>query len=192
MTSSASEALAQLIARTALRDRQAFADLYRTTSVKLFSVVQRILQQDTLAEESLQEIYLKIWRSAGDYHAGRGRPMTWLISLARNHAIDTLRAVGRRPDINGDALPEVQDAVQLGPAQGAENAALSDDLSECLGQLPEASRDCLQLAYCEGYTHHELSERTGTPVGTIKSWLRRGLQSLRECLDHLYGEGLRG
>lgn len=184
--------LEQLLARTALRDRQAFEQLYQSTSMKLFSVVRRILQQDTLAEESLQEIYLKIWRNAGDYHAGRGRPMTWLISLARNQAIDKLRALGRRPDTQGDELPDVLDETAPGPAQLTANAALADDLTECLGRLPEASAVCVQLAYCEGYTHQELSERTGKPVGTVKSWLRRGLSVLRDCLQAMHGEGQHG
>lgn len=189
---SADAPLETLLARAALRDRHAFASLYAATSVKLFSVVRRILQQETLAEESLQEIYLKIWNAAGDYHAGRGRPMTWMISLARNHAIDTLRAVGRRPDMHGDALPESLTSNASGPEKQAANAAVADDLSQCLEQLAEDARECLQLAYCEGYTHQELSERTGSPVGTIKSWLRRGLGTLRDCLEALHGGDIRG
>lgn len=179
--------LNDLIARCALRDRQAFAALYDATSAKLFSVILRILGREAVAEETLQEIYLKIWEKAGDYHSGKGQPMTWLISIARYRAIDVLRAQSRR-DLPGspDALEVLADQ-NPGPAQRAEQDSRNSDLDSCLGDLPEPRGQCLRLAYCEGYTHEELSERLGSPVGTIKSWIRRGLIALRDCLEALHG-----
>lgn len=184
--SPANSDLADLISRCALRDRQAFAALYDATSAKLFSVIQRILGQEAVAEETLQEVYLKIWQRAGDYHVGKGRPMTWLISLARYRAIDVLRAQQRRvPAGSHDAVDTLVESAS-GPQQDAMQSGESADLDECLGQLAEPRRQCLQLAYCEGYTHEELSERMGSPIGTIKSWIRRSLLAVRDCLEALH------
>ena len=180
---STSTDLADLLARTALRDRKAFAALYAASSAKLFGVIHRILGEQAVAEETLQEVYLKIWQRAGDYRADVSRPMTWMISIARFRAIDVLRARGRH-ELPGsdDALLTLADP-QAGPQTQAEQAGEAAHLQDCLDELPEQRRQCLQLAYCEGYTQEELSEHLGSPLGTIKSWIRRGLLSLRDCLE---------
>jgi len=179
--------LVELLARCALRDREAFAALYDATSAKLFSVIQRILGQEAVAEETLQEVYLNIWQRAGDYHAGKGQPMTWLISVARYRAIDALRSQQRRvPDGSHDAVDTLEER-SSGPQKLAQQAGEAVALDECLDQLADERRQCLQLAYCEGYTHEELSQRLGSPIGTIKSWIRRSLLAVRDCLEVLRG-----
>lgn len=179
--------LENLLARCALRDREAFAALYDATSAKLFSVIQRMLGQEALAEETLQEVYLKIWERAGDYHSGRGQPMTWLISMARYRAIDVLRAQQRRVPAGSHEAVEMLEEASSGPQVLASQAGEAMVLDECLEQLAEQRRQCLQLAYCEGYTHEELSQKLGSPVGTIKSWIRRSLLAVRDCLEVLRG-----
>lgn len=178
--------LDDLLARCGLKDRQAFALLYDNTSAKLFAVVLRILKQQSLAEETLQDVYLKIWQRAGDYRSGRVQAMTWLISIARNRAIDVLRSQGRHQAVdNPDNLDHLTDDAP-GPQQQAMRSRQQEELDRCMEQLPPPRRQCLQLAYCEGYTHDELSTRLKTPVGTIKSWIRRSLLAVRDCLEALH------
>lgn len=179
--------LEHLLGSSALRDRRAFAELYRTTSAKLFAVILRIVKQEGVAEETLQDVYLKVWDRAGDYQAGRGQPMTWLISIARYRAIDVLRAQQRQPAVSATLLEDLPAESSPGPCQAAEQVGERGDLDDCLGQLPDQRRTCLYLAYCEGYTHQELSKRLDSPVGTIKSWIRRSLLLVRECLEALHG-----
>jgi RNA polymerase sigma-70 factor (ECF subfamily) len=178
--------LIQLLANCALRDRKAFARLYSSTSAKLFGVILRILKQEAIAEEALQEVYLKIWDKAGEYHAGKGRPMTWLISIARYRAIDVARSRTRRELPGSESDVDELASEQLGPQQEFERISLGQDLQNCLEQLPESRRDCVLMAYCEGYTHDELSKRMNSPIGTIKSWIRRSLTAIQECLEGLH------
>lgn len=169
--------LAHLLAACALRDRRAFAELYEQTSAKLFAIALRILNNRSLAEEALQESFIKIWQRADNYRPQRGRPMTWLISVVRNQAVDTLR---RQPRV----LPLL---VTDGATEVAPEPALAEDeaLARCLQRLGMPQQQCVVLAYCEGYTHEELSARLGKPLGTVKTWVRRALQSLRGCLHEL-------
>ena len=180
------EALVALLARCALGDRAAFADLYHATSAKLFAVLLRMLKNEELAEDALQDVFINVWHKAGDYHAGLGAVMTWLISIARYRAIDMLRR--RRAslqDETGDAgpSPDSLPASDGDPFEHTCRVANDRRLVECLDALDGQRRACLVLAYCDGYTHEELSRRLGSPVGTIKSWVRRGLQGLRDCLS---------
>lgn len=184
MESSAQTELEDLLARTALGDRVAFESLYRLTSAKLFSVVLRILIQESLAEETLQDVYLQIWHKARDYRADHGRPMTWLISLARYRAIDALRAQGRHAhgDTDQRVLDQLIEAAR-GPAEQAEGEQCLGQVGDCLERLEPPRHECIVLAYVEGYTQEELSERYQAPLGTVKSWMRRGLKALKDCLE---------
>ena len=185
MTESPSNAtLDQLLARCALADRAAFAALYAATSAKLFAVVLRILKNQELAEDALQDVYIKIWHSAADYHAGKGAVMTWMTSIARYRAIDMLRRARSGIKVStGDVdTVDAQQSPGGGPAELAMQQADNSRLSACLDELDPPRRACLVLAYCDGYTHDELSVKLGSPVGTIKSWIRRGLQALKACL----------
>lgn len=176
------EPLEALLAAVATGDRGAYARLYERTSAKLFGVALRIVRDRGIAEEVLQEVYLSVWRSAPSYAAERARPMTWLITIARNRAIDAVR--GRReialgPDVDGaDPLAAIAD-----PFDAAASFADRDALTHCLDRLEETQRHCILLAYCEGWSREELAERTGRNVNTIKTWLHRGLAALRGCLS---------
>lgn len=178
-TSAVPPDLAALLAACALRDQQAFAELYRHSSANLFAIALRIVSERSLAEEVLQETFIKIWQHAGDYRTQRGQPMTWLASIARYQALDVLRRQKRQPQASG-----AEDVEQL-PTAVAGLTADDDTLQRCLARLEEAQRQCVLLAYCEGYSHQELSERLTTPIGTVKSWIRRSLQRLKGCFREL-------
>ncbi|KNG95086.1 sigma-70 family RNA polymerase sigma factor [Pseudaestuariivita atlantica] len=172
-----------LIAQVALGNRRAFSDLYSHTSAKLFGVCLRVLGQRDLAEDALQETFVKIWHNAGRYHAGTYSPMTWLITIARNTAIDRkrkLKAEARR-DEREDAAELVPDAAH-GPARLAEIASDMRALAACMGELPEGRAEAVRRAYLDGDSYAELADRFEVPLNTMRTWLRRALISLRECL----------
>ncbi|HTM78339.1 MAG TPA: sigma-70 family RNA polymerase sigma factor [Devosia sp.] len=169
-----------LIARCALRDRAAFRTLYQRTSAKLFGVVLRILKDRSEAEEAIQEVYVKIWQRADRYSAGPYSPISWLVAVARNHALDMLRA--RRPvaaDI--DAALEVPDAGP-NPERAAEDSDERGRIEHCLGTLDPERADAVRGAYLDGYSYDELAQRYAVPLNTMRTWLRRSLLKLRECL----------
>jgi len=172
--------IADLIARTALRDRSAFRQLYDRTSAKLFGVALRILRDRAEAEEALQEIYVKIWQRADRYVMGGYSPISWLVAVARNHALDIVRA--RRPQ--ADDIDEALDIADAGP--NPEQATLESHerarIDKCLGELEPARADAVRGAYLDGYSYEELAERHKVPLNTMRTWLRRSLIKLRECL----------
>jgi RNA polymerase sigma-70 factor, ECF subfamily len=171
----------KLIGLTGLGDRAAFRALYAATSAKLFGVTLRVLKNRTDAEDVLQEAYVKIWHSAAKFQVSGYSPMTWLIAIARNHAIDRLRA--RKPQTaeiseadeiaDGSATPEEQ------VLRGGEAARLR----LCLEQLSPGRAEAVKAAYMEGYSYQELAERLEQPINTVRTWLRRSLISLRQCLS---------
>ncbi|QPH54340.1 sigma-70 family RNA polymerase sigma factor [Pontivivens ytuae] len=174
------EELEHLLARCALGDRAAFSALYDRTSAKLFGVCLRILKERAAAEEVLQEVYIKIWRAAGRYRAGGYSPISWMVAIARNAAIDRLRQ--RR-----DTEVEIDKAIAIAdPAPGPEAAALAADtrrrIDDCLGELEVARADAVRGAYLDGLTYKELATRHGVPLNTMRTWLRRALIALRTCM----------
>lgn len=191
--------LSALLARVALGDRQAFETLYRHTSAQLFGVVLRINRERGQAEEVLQEVYVNIWRAAGGFDAARSQPLTWLTSVARNRAIDSLRRRGSEPatvsrfqghddDEGGErdllaALP----SEAAGPLELLDQASQAHALQQCMQALSGEQRSSLALAYYQGLSHAEVAEQMRQPLGTVKSWVRRGLLSLRSCLDRAAG-----
>lgn len=173
--------ISDLIARTALRDRAAFKSLYQRTSAKLFGVSLRILRDRSEAEEALQEVYVKIWQRADRYVAGGYSPISWLVAIARNHALDILRA--RKPvsdDI--DVALDVADAAP-DPEQAALDNAERKRIDACLDQLEADRADAVRGAYLDGYSYEELAARHSVPLNTMRTWLRRSLLKLRECLS---------
>ena len=164
----------------ALGDREAFAALYRATSAKLFGVCLRVLNSRAEAEDALQEIYVKIWRNADRYKAGGYSPMTWLITLARNLAIDRLRA-RKQPAHSIDEVHDLADA-------GATPEAAAIDRSEraqidlCLDELDSTHALSVRGAYLDGHTYQVLAQHAGVPVNTMRTWLRRSLARLKDCL----------
>jgi RNA polymerase sigma-70 factor (ECF subfamily) len=180
MEPSAAE-IADLIARCALRDRAAFKLLYGRTSAKLFGVTLRILRDRSEADEALQEVYVKIWQRADKYVPGGYSPISWLVAVARNHALDVLRA--RKPrgeDI--DLALDVADA-GLNPEQAEAARGERSRIDNCLGKLDAEKADAVRGAYLDGYSYEELATRHKVPLNTMRTWLRRSLLRLRECLS---------
>ncbi len=172
---------ARLIAEVALADRKAFATLYRQTSRKLFGVCLRMLQDRADAEEALQEIYIKVWNSAGAYRADMARPMTWLIAIARNHALDMLRR-RRQAAVELDEAGEIADP-QADPEEMAVLTSEGRRIEDCMQQLETDRAEAVRSAYVEGLSYLELAGLHGVPLNTMRTWLRRSLIKLRECMD---------
>jgi RNA polymerase sigma-70 factor, ECF subfamily len=172
--------IADLIARCALRDRAAFRLLYQRTSAKLFGVALRILKDRAETEEAIQEIYVKIWHKADRYVAGKYSPISWLVAVARNHSLDLVRA--RRPQT--EDIDVALDIPDLGPTpeRQAEAAEDSARLEYCLATLEPDRADAVRGAYLDGFSYDELAQRHAVPLNTMRTWLRRSLIKLRECL----------
>lgn len=162
-------------------DEAAFAELYRLTSAKLFGVVVRICGDSGLAEDVLVDVYLTIWRRAGAYEPGRASPITWMATIARNRAIDFVRRQPRQPHAPLTEADAVPDADPLADAQ----LIVAEDgqrLHLCLDQLEDRHAQAIRTAFFDGLSYSELAEVMAVPLGTMKSWIRRGLLRLKECL----------
>ncbi|PYE35168.1 RNA polymerase sigma-70 factor (ECF subfamily) [Idiomarina fontislapidosi] len=166
--------------RIALGDNSAFERFYQATSPRLMSVSYAILRERTLAEEALQDTYLKIWHAASDYRSDAGSVMCWITSMVRYRAIDMLRHARRQPLTS-------QDIEQLLDQQGGDalpvTAADTDKLEHCMSDLDGTQRQSIHLAFLYGLSHREVSDYLGEALGSIKSWIRRGLESLKRCLQ---------
>ena len=170
-----------LIARCALNDRSALDALYHATSAKLFAVVLRVLNNRSEAEDALQEIYIKIWHKADRFQSNDYSPMSWLTVLARNHAIDMIRA--RKPvSVDIDETFDIADTDKT-PEEEAINASEGRRIDDCLSELDAQKSAAVRGAYVDGDSYAELAERFGVPLNTMRTWLRRSLLSLRECLE---------
>ncbi|MCI9881497.1 MULTISPECIES: sigma-70 family RNA polymerase sigma factor [Methylobacterium] len=174
--------LADLLARIGRRDEAALRVLYDRTAPKLLGVVLRIQSDRGMAEDVLQDVFLRIWQKAASYSPAAGRPLAWLCTIARNRAIDGVR---RRSEVQGPATEDGEDWVErLADPHDSEGTILGRNaLQACLGRLEALHRDCIVLAYCEGQSREDLALRYDRPVSTIKTWLHRGLATLRGCLD---------
>lgn len=179
--------LSVLLPRVALGDQAAFGELYEVTSAHLYGCALRILRDPPAAEEILQEAYVNVWHHAGAYDVARSQPMTWLTTIVRNRCLDTLR---RREVDTVSLASEDDDAPEydvpseaLTPAEmllaGAEAASVRD----CVDALDAGPKQAIALAFYQGLSHSELAQHLREPLGTVKSWVRRGLERLRSCLD---------
>ena len=178
--------LDELLARVSMADRAAFGQLYSATSAKLFGLCLRILHDRAQAEDALQEVYVKIWQRAEAYQPGRVRPMTWLITVARNHAIDVARKTRSGVTGQSDGGETVIDRLETPDPGPAEQLVRKDErarIEACLEELVAERADAVRLAYLDGATYAELAQRFSVPLNTMRTWLRRSLQSLRVCLS---------
>jgi RNA polymerase sigma factor (sigma-70 family) len=178
----ASDILVPLMTRIAAGDRGALRHLYEASSAKLFGVAVRILSDREEAEDVLQEVYVTVWRRADRYDAGKAGVMTWLSTIARNRAIDRLRARGPM------AYAEPVEALEIADdARGAdavlESVQDAARLQGCLGELDDRTQGVIRTAFFEGVTYEALAGRMGAPLGTVKSLIRRGLAKLKGCLE---------
>lgn len=180
-----SDELAALLARVALQDRRAFEEVYRRTCDHLLALAYGVLGRVDRAEDVLQEAFVNVWHGAARYDPRLGAPMTWLINVVRNKAIDKLRSGhGERRHVVefDDTALQVPDTAERGPQQLLEAGLLQARIAACMGRLPPAQRQALALAYYRGLVHTEIAESLHTPLGTVKAWVRRGLDRMRECL----------
>jgi RNA polymerase sigma factor (sigma-70 family) len=186
--------LSRLLARASLGDRAAFATLYQRTSPHLFAVVLRINRDRAQAEDVLQEVYINVWRAAKTFDAAQSQPLTWLTSIARNRAIDSLRRSQARPQIQVQRASENADAEEdsvydtvadsaAGPLELLSRAADARALGNCMERLTSLQRQSLALAFYQGLSHAEVAEQMRQPLGTVKSWVRRALLGLKDCLQ---------
>ena len=174
--------LVWLLAAVAKGDQAAFERLYQATRAKLYGTVIRILRRADLADEVLQEAYLKVWNSAGRFDPAVASPITWMVAIARNHAIDLVR---RRAEISIEEEPEVMEVAAENPHPLAKRE-MSEELKRllaCMGRLDEDRRRLVLLAYYGGWSREQLAAKFEKPVNTIKTWLRRALADIRECLE---------
>lgn len=175
--------LARLLELSARRDRQAFARLYSLSSSKLFGVALRILRREDWAEEVLQECYVSIWSHAPDYRPALAAPMTWMTSIVRNRCLDWLRRPRHEvPDEDG-AIAEATQSDDPGPLAELERAKDAQALARCLKGLEAKQRQAIALAFYDGLSHSELAQHLREPLGTVKTWVRRGLMKLKDCLE---------
>lgn len=184
----------RLLLRTAARDTDAFALLYRKTAPLLMGIALRIVGRRELAEEVLHDAFVKVWRSIDSFDPLGAQPVAWLAAIARNRAIDLIASadVARVSSYDDDAaaLDRLFDwsAADTDAAGAAlDGKRLAHWLRRCLDELRATERQALVLAYQHGLSHAELAAHLSKPVGTVKSWVRRGLASLRECVEHCAG-----
>jgi RNA polymerase sigma-70 factor, ECF subfamily len=178
--------LAELLARVALRDQQAFDQLYRATSAHLLGVAFGVMQQRERAEDVLQEAFINVWHSAGSFRVQQASAMTWLINVVRNKAIDRIRVgVAERTtsvELDDTAL-QVADLAEREPQALLHTSLLQRHIEGCMRDLSAGQRQALALAFYRGLVHAEIAQTMGAPLGTVKAWVRRGSERLRECLQ---------
>jgi len=184
-TDQSRELQAQL-ARVALGDKAAFARVYQMTSAHLFGVAFRILNRRDAAEDVLQDAFVSVWQQAGNYQAATSQPMTWLISIVRNKSLDVVRSAAVRRETE---MPVDEDGQEMeieddrpSPLGLLEQAADALGIRRCLEVLDASHRQCLALAYYHGMSHSEVAEHINAPLGSVKAWVRRGLERLKKCL----------
>jgi RNA polymerase sigma-70 factor, ECF subfamily len=187
-----SDELCASLSRVALGDRAAFARVYELTSAHLFGVAQRMLGDRQWAEDVLQESFVNVWKNATSYNAALSQPMTWLIAIVRNRCLDALRSQGRRiattsatvdVDREGSQLEDdFVDAVR-GPVELLDEAIDALRVRACMDALDARIRQSLALAYYQGMSNTEVAAHLSSPLGSVKTWIRRGLQQLKRCLE---------
>ncbi|WP_112192607.1 sigma-70 family RNA polymerase sigma factor [Pseudomonas sp. LG1E9] len=173
--------LRPLLAQCALGNRQAFETLYRTVSPRLHGVAMRFMGRQDLAEEVLQEAFIRIWYNASRYEAHLAAPMTWMINITRNLAIDQLRKRREQPLADGQEDALLDESPSAHDLLDSERDARA--LNRCLDTLDGMQRQSITAAYFQGLSCSELADHLAAPLGSVKSWIRRGMERLRRCLE---------
>ncbi len=173
--------LKHLLAQCSLGDRRAFETLYRSVSPRLHGVALRLMGRSDLAEEVLQESFVRIWNNASRYQSHLSAPMTWMINITRNQAIDQLRKYRDRPLNDLDAQMLVDDSPSAHDQLNSSRE--TSTLNRCLDKLEGMQRQSITIAYFGGLSCSELAEHLSAPLGSVKSWIRRGMEHLRRCLE---------
>ena len=186
MTPASKEARDRLKAamrRLTTGERAALEEIYRATSAKLFGICLRILKDEKEAEDALQDVYINLWRRADRYDPERASPISWLATFARNRAVDRLR-VGkvRKGSVGEEQAAPLADTAPLADSMMID-AEREARVHVCLEKLDENPREAIRTAFFEGRTYAEIAENQGVPLGTMKSWVRRGLQKLKTCME---------
>lgn len=177
------------------KDSQAFRLLYDAAAPNLFGYALRILNKRELAEEALQESFVSIWNSAATYRSGLAAPMTWMAAIVRNKAFDMLRRIDHAVEIDADSFREdgmldMMHALESGDRDQADRLQLSQSavaLAKCLARLEGLHRQAIAMAFYHDLSHSEVASQMQMPVGTIKTWIRRGLEKLRVCMAKMEG-----
>lgn len=177
------EELSTLLSQIALKNESALDQLYGSMSSQLFGFILRIISRRDWAEEVLQETFINIWNKADLFRPDRGSALTWIINLARNKAIDWLRRNPNKIDLSAVALDECEHLMERDITGFDEQDSLQlEMLHKCIEELELSQRSVIMLAYFRGFTHADISKHTQNPLGTIKAWLRRGVDKLKRCL----------
>ena len=174
--------LMRLLVAVAQEDRRAFQELYEKISSRMFGLCLKLAKHQDLAEEALQDAFVQIWHRASEYHNDRGAPLSWMMSIARYRTLDLMRARKSRRSDGDDGLDVIEDQRE-GPLDRSLRSAGEQALTGCLDELSDSQRDSILLSYYRGLTHDELAVALSSPIGTVKSWIRRGLLALKRCLE---------
>lgn len=174
--------LITLLSRVAFGNREAFRQLYETMSPRIYGLCIRLLRQPELAEDVLQDTFVRIWHHAGEYHAERGSPVGWMLTLARYRALDLLRHRRFETALDPTTLVELAERQTPDVSEGLDNTTFLA-LQGCLDEISTEQRESILHAYYHGLSHEQLAATMGAPLGTVKSWVRRGLTSLKRCLE---------
>lgn len=175
------EHLAELLSQVAHKDNEAFAQLYHLTAPNLLGVLMRMVKRRDVAEDALQEAFVQVWNKASEYRQDIAAPMAWMATIARYRALDILRRESRKEAKHSDVDIESLTQLSVNPDIATHYSDVGE-LERCLSTLTDEARNCIVRSYVEGYTHEELSEELSKPLGTVKTWVRRGLLKLRECM----------
>lgn len=177
--------LDQLLLQVSSRDHAAFRRLYDLSASQVFGVLLRILPRRDIAEEALQDVFIRVWEEAASYRESRGKAMAWITTIARNRALDIRRRLGREFPLDEEAVNQVPDTAtpDTDPERFTQWGDEAERLQHCMDELSTDQSGSIRLAFLRGYSHSEVADAVGAPIGTVKSWIRRGLAALKACVE---------
>ena len=170
----------RLLSATAQGDQAAFEELYKLTASKLYAISLQMLRRRELAEDAVQEAFVRIWHNAGEYQQEKGSVLTWMTTIVRYRALDMLRAAKSRRETYEEPEEAEDEQTPERELYIERDRVLID---RCMALLEGQQREMIQLAYFRGFTHAEVCDHTGSPLGSVKTWIRRGLERLKRCVE---------